>query len=424
MLNYKLTRFNNGLKVITAPLKNTRAVSIFILIGTGSRYEKASQNGLAHFVEHMLFKGTKKRPKTIEIARELDAIGASYNAFTGEEYTGLYVRAESSHFDLGLDILNDILKNSLFEPAEIEKEKGVIIEEINMIKDIPQAYVEYVMKELLWGNQPLGRMITGSKETVPKFQKSDFISFLKNHYQPEDMIIAVAGQNCQDWLPKVKNVFGQAVNQQTKSFQKIKESQDSPKLKIFNKQTDQINFILGFRGIKRTDKRRPILKVLNNIMGDTMSSRLFTEIRERRGLCYYISSDIADYIDTGFWGVSAGVDINKIDVAIKLILDEFNKMKKTTVTDEELNRSKENLKGHLYLGLEESMAVAQFLAEQEMFWQKIDDPDKVANDYQKVTKEEVKTLAKDIFKKENLNLALVGSCHNEEKFKKILKEFQ
>ncbi len=424
MLEYKLTRFKNGLKVITAPLSNTKAVSVFILVKTGSRFEKEEENGIAHFLEHMFFKGTRKRPKSIDIARELDSVGASYNAFTGEEYTGFYVRVESSHFDLGLDILHDILYNSLFNGEEIAKEKGVILEEINMIKDLPAAYIEYVMKELLYDSKPLGRMITGTRETVSKFSRNDIESFKQSFYQPENMIVAVAGGDDQNWLEKIKKKFGEIEKVKPGGFEKIQESQTKPEVKIFNKATDQAHFILGFRSIKRTDDRRPILKVLNNILGATMSSRLFSEVREKRGLCYYISSDIADFIDTGFWGVAAGVDIKRIDEAVKVILEEFEKVRNVEVTDEELKRAKDNLKGQLYLGLEESMAVAQFLAEQEMFWEKIDDPDKVVGDYQKVTKEDIKKLAFDLFKKEKLNLAIVGPFEKEEEFKKLLERYQ
>jgi len=424
MLDYKLTKFENGLKVITAPLKNTKAVSVFILVGTGSRYETSQENGIAHFLEHMFFKGTKNRPKTIDIARELDGVGSSYNAFTGEEYTGFYVRAESSHFNLALDVLHDMLINSLFSEEEIKKEKGVIFEEINMIKDLPSSYVEYVMKELLYGAQPLGKMITGTYETITKMDRKSFTGFLNRFYKPENMIVVVAGGDDNDWLSKIKEKFGNLEKVKPEGFQKISESQSVPQVKIFPKTTDQAHFILGFRALQRTDERRPVLKVLNNILGATMSSRLFIEIREKRGLCYYISSDIADFIDTGFWGVSAGVDIKRAEEAVKLILAEFSKVKTAKVTDEELTRAKENLKGHLYLSLEESMNVAQFLAEQEMFWGKIDDPDKVVSDIEKVTKKDIKKLANDIFKRENLNLAIVGPFKEDIKFKELLEAYQ
>lgn len=432
MLNYKLEKLANGLKIITAPLANTKAVSVLIMIQTGSRYENTQNNGIAHFLEHMFFKGTKKRPKTIDIAKELDGVGAGYNAFTGEEYTGFFVRAESSHFDLALDVLTDMLYHSKFDEKEIEKEKGVIVEEINMYRDLPQAYVEEVMKELLWGKQPLGKMISGTAETVTKFSRENFIHFWQKFYQPEKMIVTVAGgpsttlgvNSDQSWSEKIKKIFAKLPAKKTPPFEKIIEKQNKPQIKIFNKKTDQAHFILGFRSLQRTDARRPILKVLNNIMGATMSSRLFIEVREKRGLCYYVNSNIADYIDTGFWGVNAGVDIKRVEEAIKVILDEFSKIKNKLVTDEELKRAKENLKGRLYLGLEESMNVAEFLAEQEIFWGKIDDPDKVAADVQKVTLKDVQQLAKEIFQSKKLNLAIIGPFKEEEQFNRLLKEFK
>ena len=424
MLKYSLLKLDNGLRVITAPLENTKAVSLFVLVGTGSRYENKQNNGIAHFLEHMFFKGTTKRPKTVDIARELDAVGASFNAFTGEEYTGFYVRAESSHFDLALDVLTDMLFNSKFDEKEIEKEKGVILEEINMIRDVPQSYIEYVMKDLLYGDTPLGRMITGTPDTVTKFNRETFIEFRKQFYQPENMVVAVAGSDGKMWYDKIEKIFGSLPKDITEAPEKVTETQSAPQLKIHEKKTDQAHFILSFRGIKRTDPRRAILKVLNNLMGGTMSSRLFIEVREKRGLCYYVSSDFADYMDTGYWEISAGVDIKRAHVALKVILDECERLKNEDVTDEELSRAKENMKGHLYLGLEESLSVAEFLGEQELLWQKIEDPDVLVAQMAKVTKEDVKKLANDIMKPENLNLAIVGPFENKEKFEELLKEYK
>lgn len=424
MLNYSLVKLDNGLRVITAPLENTKAVSLFVLVGTGSRYENKQNNGIAHFLEHMFFKGTTKRPKTVDIARELDAVGASFNAFTGEEYTGFYVRAESSHFDLALDVLTDMLFNSKFDEKEIKKEKGVILEEINMIRDVPQSYVEYVMKDLLYGDSPLGRMITGTPDTVTKFNRETFIQFRKQFYQPENMVVAVAGANGKNWQEKIEKIFGLLPKNTTESPKKVTEAQLKPQLKIHKKKTDQAHFILSFRGIKRTDPRRPILKVLNNLMGGTMSSRLFIEVREKRGLCYYVSSDFADYMDTGYWEVAAGVDIKRAEEALKVILSECERLKNEDVTDEELTRAKENMKGHLYIGLEESLSVAEFLGEQELLWQRIDDPDELVAQMAKVTKEDIKKLANDIMKPENLNLAIVGPFESKEKFSKILTKYK
>lgn len=424
MLDYTLTKLDNGLKVITAPLKGTKAVTVLVLVKTGSRYEEKQNNGIAHFLEHMFFKGTNKRPKTVDIARELDAVGAGFNAFTGEEYTGFYVRAESSHFDLALDILTDMLFNSKFEAREIEKEKGVILEEINMIKDAPQSYVEHVMMDLLYGDQPLGRMITGTPDTVKNFNRDTFTDFYKKCYQPENIIVTVAGLDSQMWLEKIKMIFEKLPTSKPLEYLKVQEKQEKPSLKIHNKTTDQAHFLLGFRGIKRSDPRRPILRVMNNILGGTMSSRLFIEVREKRGLCYYVNSDFTDYHDTGIWEVAAGVDIKRIKEAIEVILNEFTKLKNELVTEEELKRAKENFKGHFYLSLEESMSVAEFLAEQELLWGEIKDPDEIVKENNQVTAIEIQKLAGEIMRPENMNLAVVGPFEDKKEFSELLNKFK
>jgi len=430
MFNYKLTNLDNGLRVITAPLENTKAVTILFLFGVGSRYEDERLSGISHFLEHMFFKGTEKRPTTLDISRDLDNVGASYNAFTGEEYTGYFVRVASEHFDLGLDVLTDMIFNSKFDAKEIEREKGVIVEEINMYNDDPKAKVDLVAKELFYGNQPLGRKITGERETVTKFTRDDFVNYKKTHYTPENMVVVVAGgpngtgkssDDQSGWLTKIEQKFGQMTSGLTSVYEKINQKQNEPKVAVFNKETDQAHFILGFRSIERNDPKRPILKVLTNLMGQMMSSRLFIEVREKRGLCYYVHADMADFRDTGIWGVSAGVDINRIDEAIKVILEQIERIKNEPVSDEELERAGENLKGHLYLALEESFAVAEFLAERQLFWGDLVDPEQVVTEYKKVTKEDIQKMAQEIFKKENLNLAIVGPFKGqEERFKSLI----
>lgn len=424
MLNYQLTKLDNGLRVITAPLANTRAVTILFLFGVGSRFEEARLSGISHFLEHMFFKGTKKRPTTLDISRELDSVGAGYNAYTGEEYTGYFVRITSEHFDLGLDILTDMLFNSKFDAAEIEREKGVIVEEINMYNDEPRAKVEMVARELFYGAHPLGKKVTGEKETVTALKRDDFVAYRATHYRPSNLIVAVAGGGEETtWLKKVKTKFQEQTDASAPSFEKVSESQTEPQVAISHRQTDQAHFILAFRSIKRGDPRRPMMKVLTNLVGGMMSSRLFIEVRERRGLCYYISSGYTDFQDAGVWDVAAGVDINRAEEAIAVILDEIKKIKNTPVTDEELSRAKENMKGHLYLSLEESMDVANFLAEQELFWGKIEDPDEISKKYDAVTKEDIQEFAKTFFIPKNLNLAIVGPFKEKEKFKTILKQF-
>jgi len=424
MLNYKLTKLENGLRIITAPIEKTRAASILFLFGVGSRYEEEKLSGISHFLEHMFFKGTEKRPTTLDISKELDSVGAGYNAYTGEENTGYFVHVPSKHFDLGLDVLSDMLFNSKFDEAEINKEKGVIVEEINMYEDEPRGKVELVAKELVYGNQPLGRKITGEKETVIRFTRDDFVNYKKSHYNPENMVIAVAGNIGDDVLEKLKDKFGQMEKMPKNEYLKVQEEQSSPQVKIHFKETEQSHFIIGFRSIKRTDAKHPDLRVLTNLMGQMMSSRLFIEVREKRGLCYYVAADMTDFNDTGFWSVSAGVDNNRVEEALEVILKEIEKLKNEPVGAEELKRAKENLKGHLYLNLEDSMSVASFLAEQELFWQKIQDPDEIAADYDKVTAEDIQDLAQNLFISEHLNLALLGPFKDNEKFSKILEKYK
>ena len=398
MLNFQLKTFPNGLRLITAPLSNTKAVTVLFLVGVGSRYETQQLNGISHFLEHMFFKGTKKRPKTLDIARALDAVGASYNAFTSEEHTGFFVRAAAEHFELALDILFDMLYGSKFAPEEIEKEKGVIGEEINMYQDNPQSYIAEVAKKLFYGEQPLGRQVTGLKETVQKFSQKDFFRYRNNFYTPDNLVVAVAGgQNKIPWQEKIQEFFQKIEIERKGSFKKVKEAQTKPGVLLHYKETDQAHLILGFRTLPRTDKRRPVLKVLNNLFGENMSSRLFTEVRERRGLAYYVSSEMADFQDAGVFGASAGVDIRRVEEAIKVILAEFQKLKNQDFAAEELKKAKENLKGRLYLGLEESFAVAEFLAEQKLFWDKIDHPEELVKKYEKVQKKRIKKIGPGIF---------------------------
>lgn len=423
MLNYKLTRLDNGLRIITAKIDQTKAASLLFLFGVGSRYEEKNISGISHFLEHMFFKGTEKRPTTLDISKELDGVGAAYNAFTSEENTGYYVHVPSAHFDLGLDVLTDMIFNSKFDEAEIAKEKGVIVEEINMYEDEPRGKVESVAKELIYGDQPLGRKITGEKETVTAFTRDNFVDYKKAHYNPENMVIAAVGNISNETLDKIKEKFSKMEKAPKNEYQKVKEDQTAPQAKVFYKETEQSHFILGFRSLPRTDKKRPSLKILTNLMGQMMSSRLFIEVREKRGLCYYVNADMADFRDTGFWAVSAGVDNNRIEEALEVILKEVEKLKNEPVGGEELKRAKENLKGHLYLNLEDSLSVASYLAEQELFWDKIQDPDEIAAEYDKVTVEDIQELAKELFIAKNLNLALVGPFKEKEKFEEILNKF-
>lgn len=421
MINYHKTTLSNGLRIITAPMKQTKAVTVMIGVGAGSRYEEKEQNGLSHFLEHLFFKGTKKRPTTLDITREMDAVGASYNAFTSEEETDFYVRAPSDHLDLSLDILNDILFSSKFDPREIEKEKKVILEEIKMYRDIPQRYVQDLAKELFYGQSALGRPVAGREETIKRLSQKDFFSYRDRLYTPDNLVIAVAGsQEKFDWLKEISKKLGNVGSRKEVDWQAVKEKQRKPASLVYYKKTDQAHLVLGLRSFSRHDERRPILKVINNILGDTMSSWLFTEVREKRALAYYVGSDFSEFHDVGSLCVSAGVDLKRIEEAIKVILEQFRRIKKG-ISRKELERAKENLKGRLYLSLEDSFSVAEFLADQELLWEKIKTPEEIVEEVYKVKLSDIIELSQEIFRSEKLNLAIVGPYKDKRRFDGLLK---
>ncbi len=424
MLDYQLTTFENGLRVITAPMKETKATTVLCLLNVGSRYEEERLNGISHFLEHMVFKGTKKRPTTLDISKALDSVGADYNAFTSEEYTGFYVRSASNHFDLALDIIYDVLFNPKFEEGEIEKEKAVITEEINMRLDIPQVHVYDLLKEIIFPAHPLGRSTVGEKKTVSSFSQKDLFDYRDKFYTGKNMILSVAGGGEPEvWKKKIHELFEEIPASSKNKFISVSKKEANPSLKIYQKKTDQAHLLLAFPTLPRTDSRRPIFKVMNNLFGETMSSRLFTEIREKRGLAYYINSELMDFQDKSVFMVALGVDIARAEEAIKVILEEFNKIKTAPIKPEELVRAKENLKGRLYLSLEESFSVAEFLADQELFWEKIKDPDGIIKEIEVVESSQIQQLASQYFIADNLNLALIGPLAKKDKFQALLANF-
>lgn len=416
--------FPNGLRLITAPMHETKAVTILILVGAGSRYEDARTNGVAHFLEHMFFKGTTNRPTTLEISKELDALGAEYNAFTGEEYTGFYVRVAAPDFAQAFDIITDMLLNPLFLADEIEREKGVIVEELNMYQDSPMRAIHDSAKELMYGDTPLGRNIGGRKQTVTKFDRDDFIAFRKKYYQPDNLVLAIAGAGDESiWKKMATDRLGALSGQAAQSFDRAKTQQTTPRVRLDHKATDQAHILLSFHGLSREDKRRPALKVLQNILGGTMSSRLFIEVRERRGLAYYVSAGSWDFRDAGALIGRAGVQVDKIDEAIKVIFDEFRRMRDVPVSAEELDRAKKNLRGGLYLSLEDSESIADYVAEQELFHEKVEQPeDKIAK-IEEVTAEDIQTLARDLIQRGALNLTVIGPYKDQKRFTDLVEQF-
>jgi len=412
----------NGLRVITVPMKDNPTVTVLVLVEAGSKYETKKINGISHFLEHMCFKGTEKRPKAIDISKELDAIGSQYNAFTAQEYTGYYAKADAKHFKKIFDVVSDIYLNSTFPEIEMQKEKGVIIEEINMYEDLPPRHVQDMLMELLYGDQPAGWNIAGEKKNILNMQRKDFVQYHSEHYVPKATTIVVAGKiSGKIVLEEVKKVFGKILKHKKTPKLKVKEIQKKPHVLIKFKETDQTHFVLATRTFDLFNKKNSVLAVLGGVLGGGMSSRLFQKLREEMGVGYYVRAYNDPYTDHGFFQVSAGVDNKRIEEVIEAVLEECRKLVKEKVSEAELEKVKECLIGNMKLSLESSDDIANFFGAQELLKKKITSAEKKAEEIRKVTAVQIQNLAKEIFKNKKLNLALIGPFKDKNRFLKILK---
>jgi predicted Zn-dependent peptidase len=415
----------NGLRVITVPMKDNPTVTVLVLVEAGSKYEEKKVNGISHFLEHMCFKGTSKRPKAIDISKELDALGSQYNAFTSSEYTGYYAKSDAKHFRQIFDVVSDIYLNSTFPDAEMQKEKGVIIEEINMYEDMPARHVQDLMMKLLFGNQPAGWNVAGEKKNILNMKRVDFVKYKKEHYVPKATIMVVAGKvTPKQVLKEARSVFGDIKTGKKTGKIRVKETQGKPKVLVKFKKTDQTHFVLGVRTYDLFSKHNAILSVLGGVLGGGMSSRLFQKLREEMGVGYYVRAYNDTYTDHGFFQISAGVDNKRMPEVLEAVLEECRKLKELKVSEEELNKVKECLIGNMKLTLESSDDIANFYGGQELLKREIKSAEEKALEIRKVTARQIQTLAKNIFKNKRLNLALIGpfkAKQNEAKFLKILK---
>jgi predicted Zn-dependent peptidase len=420
-MKYKKTTLPNGLRVIAVPTKGP-SVTVLVMVETGSNHESKAENGLSHFLEHMCFKGTPKRPSSIDVARELDGLGAENNAFTNHEYTGYWAKGSKKHFKQLLDIVSDIYLHPNIPAEDLEKERGVILQEINMYEDLPQSLAvdEYV--ELSYGGTPAGQRILGPKENIQNFKREDFVSYMKKHYVAKGTIVVVAGDiETSQVLKEVKSMF-KGISISKKSTRKpIKVIQKIPGLKIHVKDTDQTHMVIGFRSYKASDKKVATVSLISTILGGGMSSRLFQLLREEMGVCYYVKSIEDENKDYGFFGIRTGVDRRRVKEVVEAILKECIKMKETLVSDEELNKAKEHLIGHLHMALETSDNQADFYAIQEALKHEIKTPEEIEKEIRKVTAEDIMKVAKEMFQDDRMNMAVVGNVGDEAALKKLLK---
>jgi len=413
---------SNGLRVIVVPMKDNPTATVLVLVEAGSKYEDKKVNGISHFLEHMCFKGTTKRPKGIDISKELDTIGSQYNAFTSQEYTGYYAKSDAKHFKKILDIVTDIYLNSTFPEIEIQKEKGVIIEEINMYEDMPSRHVQDLMMKLLYGDQPAGWNIAGGKKNILEMEREDFVKYHQEHYVPSATTIVVAGKVKEsEALKEVEKIFGQIKKAKKSTKLKVVEGQSKPEILVKHKETDQTHFVLGVRTYDLFNKNNAVLSVLSGVLGAGMSSRLFTKLREEMGVGYYVRAYNDVYTDHGFLQISAGVDNKRINEVIEAVLGECKKLKTELVGDEELEKVKECLIGNMKLSLESSDDIANFYGAQELLKKEIKTSEEKAEQVRSVNAKQIKEMAIKIFTDDKLNLALIGPFKDKKQFVKILK---
>lgn len=422
-MQFSKTIFDNGFRVITIPMPSFESVTVMLMVGAGSRYENKKNNGISHFLEHMAFKGTKRRPSALAISTLIDGIGGEFNAFTGKETTAYYIKAAVPHMDLCMDVISDMLQHSLLDRKEIEKEKGVIMEEINLYEDTPMRKIGDIYEQLLYGDTPMGWDIAGEKDIIKRITKEDFVSYMQSLYSADNMTLVVAGGiTSQEVEQMAKKYFGKMKKFKTLRFEKVTEFQQKPEVMLKHKKTEQVHLAMGVRTVPLEHEDHYPLSLLAAIMGGGMSSRLFEEVREKRGLAYYVRTHSDHYQDCGSFVAMAGVDQKKVTDAVKVIRQEFDKIAsgKTPITQEELTKAKEFSKGHLVLELEDSRSVASYYAHQELLEKTIDNPEEVLAKIDGVTLAQVQAVAVK-YLKEPINLAVIGNFEDRQMFAKLLR---
>ncbi len=420
-MKYYKDVLKNGIRIITVPMKDSQSAIAMVAVEAGSHYEDKNINGLSHFLEHMCFKGTENRTGE-QINYELDSLGAETNAFTGDEYTGYYAKAHSKKVGKILEIVSDMYLNPLFPEKDIDIERGVIIEEINMYEDLPMRKIYEVFEKLLYGDQPAGRSIAGPKENIKKFTRDDFVKYHQTHYVPQKTTIIVAGNiNRKEILKQVKEKFSSAKEDKIVKKAKVKISQKKPEIKIENKKLDQTHLMIGFHSFKMGDKRNIALSVAKTILGSGMSSRLFKKMRDELGMCYYTRAMVSTVTDAGNFAVATGVANNRAEEAVSVIIEEFKKLRDEDISEKELKKAKEYLLGSMATSHETSDSWADFYGFQELLHQEIKTLKQIEKEIKAVTVKDIKKVLKQVLKNEKLNLAMIGPHKNISKFKKLLK---
>jgi predicted Zn-dependent peptidase len=410
---------DNGLRVLTADLPYAQSVTCMLMLAAGSRYETPDTNGIAHFAEHMFFKGTERRPTARLLSGEIDAIGGQMNAFTSKEYTAYYVRCAAESRDIALDVIVDMLRNSKFDAEEIEREKGVIVEEMNMYYDTPRDYIGNVYDQLLFGDQPLGWDIIGSEQTVRAATRDTFASYLDDWYHPSRMVLGLGGNVGADALERANELLGDLAARETGSPSAAQPYMNG-RVKVYTKQSDQAHIVIGVPSKPLDHPDRYILQLIGSVLGGGMSSRLFTEVRERRGLAYYVHALNYSYTDAGSLFSQAGVDIKRIDDAVTTIADELRKMASEPVPADELEKARSFTKGRFVLELESPQGLIMFGLRREVLEGRVPELEEILAGLDAVTAEDMQRVAGELVRDDAFRLAVIGPFDDPARFDALL----
>ena len=409
--------------MITEKIEGTKAVTALVLVKAGSRWETQELNGLSHFLEHMFFKGAKKYQNAKAISEAVDSVGGEFNAFTGKEYAGYYVKVAGEKTELAVDVLSDMMLNSRFDQEEIDKERGVILEEYNMYQDTPMYQVAWNFERAMFGDQPLGWDEIGTKENIRRFMHEDFATYKEQLYVPENMVLCLAGAiDHDDATALAEKYFAMEEAETGREMEAFRDDADErSRVSLQTKKTEQAHLVCGVPGLPAEHEDYYVLKVLAATLGGNMSSRMFLAVREAKGLAYYISTGTENYLDTGALYTRAGVDVTRIDDAVTAILEEYDKLRYVEVPEDELRKGKEFLKGKLTLSLEDSENLAQMLARHELLYDKVKTYADIAKAIDEVTAEDVKRVAAELLTEDALHLAVIGPYDDKARFEKLLK---
>ncbi|MBD3360802.1 hypothetical protein GF366_03305 [Candidatus Peregrinibacteria bacterium] len=418
---FRKTTLQNGLRVVTQKLDGTKSVTVLVLVGAGSRYEKEDNRGISHFLEHMFFKGGDRYKNTKEVSEAIDSVGGEFNAFTGKEYAGYYVKVARESIDVACDVLSDMMINAKFPQKEIENERGVILEEYNLYQDTPMYQIGWNFENLVFGDQPLGWDQIGKKEVIRSVGHDDFVEYKKKLYTSDNTVIAVVGNIENDEaVEKIQKYFDLESKKKAYEFEPLKKL-NGGRVNIKEKKTEQAHIAVGFPGCSERSKDHFVIRLLAVILGGNMSSRMFLEVREAKGLTYYIRTGTDNYIDGGTFVTNAGVDLKRVEEAIISIVEEYKKIGNEDVPASELTKAKEYLKGKMVLRLEDSEEYAHLLGKYELLHDQAKSPEEIMKLIDAVKVSDIRRVAEDVLKEEDMKLALIGPYEDKEKFEDLLK---